>query len=45
MLEHLLTDWVHKLWEEAEADQQAFVTEKKTFVERLPTISRETAAA
>lgn len=40
-LEHLLTDWVHKLWEQAEADREAFVAEKKTFLERLPYIARE----
>ncbi|CAN5544998.1 permease [soil metagenome] len=40
-LEHLLTDWVHKLWEESEADREAFVSEKKTFVQRLPEIARD----
>lgn len=40
-LEHLLTDWVHKLWEEAEADREAFITEKRSFVERLPDIAGE----
>jgi uncharacterized membrane protein YraQ (UPF0718 family) len=40
-LEHLLTDWVHKLWEDAEADGEAFVSEERAFVERLPEIARE----
>lgn len=40
-LEHLLTDWVHALWEQAEADREAFVSEEKTFVERLPEIARD----
>jgi uncharacterized protein len=40
-LEHLLTDWVHKLWEDAEADREAFVSEERAFVERLPEIARE----
>ena len=40
-LEHLLTDWVHKLWEEAEADREAFVAEHKTFFQRLPQVARE----
>jgi len=39
--EHLLTDWVYKLWKEAEADREAFVAEPKTFVQRLPEIARE----
>ena len=40
-LEHLLTDWVHKLWEEAEAGREAFVAEKNSFVQRLPRITGE----
>ena len=40
-LEHLLTDWVRKLWEEAEADREAFVGEEKSLVERLPLIANE----
>ena len=32
---------MHKLWEEAEADREAFVSEHKTFVDRLPEIARE----
>jgi uncharacterized membrane protein YraQ (UPF0718 family) len=40
-LEHLLTDWVHKLWEDAEADREEFESEKKSFVQRLPLIANE----
>ncbi len=40
-LEHLLTDWVHKLWEEAEIDREGFVAEHKTFIQRLPEIARD----
>jgi hypothetical protein len=38
-LEHLLTDWVQKIWEKAEADREAFEAEEKTFFERLPEIA------
>jgi uncharacterized membrane protein YraQ (UPF0718 family) len=37
-LEHLLTDWVHRLWEEAEADREAFVGEHKTFIQRVAVV-------
>ena len=40
-LEHLLTDWVHKLWEEVEADRETLVGEHKSFVGRLPEIARD----
>lgn len=40
-LEHLLTDWVHKLWEEAEIDREAFIAEHKSFIQRLPEIARD----
>ncbi len=40
-LERFLTDWVKKIWEQAEADREAFVAEHKTFPERLPIIANE----
>jgi len=40
-LEPLLTDWVHNVWKQAKAEQEAFASEKTTFVQRLPSISRE----
>lgn len=43
-LEHLLTDWVHKIWEEAEADREAYVAEHLTFSQRLPGIAGEALA-
>ena len=43
-LEHLLTDWVHKLWAEAEAGREAYAAERIGFVRRLPAIAREAFA-
>ena len=40
-LEHLLTDWVQKIWQQAETDRQAFESEHKTLAERLPVIAKE----
>ena len=40
-LEHLLTDWVQKIWQQAETDRQAFESEHKTLAERLPVITKE----
>lgn len=40
-LERFLTDWVKKIWEQAEADREAFVAEQKTFAERLPIVAKE----
>lgn len=40
-LERYLTEWVKKIWEQAEADREAFVAENKTFAERLPIVARE----
>jgi uncharacterized membrane protein YraQ (UPF0718 family) len=40
-LEPLLTDWVRKIWEQAEAEREAFILEEKTFLQRLPDIGRE----
>lgn len=40
-LEHLLTDWVRDIWEKAEADREAFVAEKRSFIRRVPDIARE----
>lgn len=40
-LEYLLTDWVKKIWENAEAEREAFEIENKTFFQRLPDIAKE----
>ncbi|MEQ9415070.1 MAG: permease, partial [Cyclobacteriaceae bacterium] len=40
-LEPLLTDWVHNVWKQAKAEQEAFAAEKTSFVQRLPSISSE----
>jgi uncharacterized membrane protein YraQ (UPF0718 family) len=40
-LEPLLTDWVRKVWEQAKAEQEAFDSEKTTFIQRIPTIIKE----
>lgn len=40
-LEYLLTDWVKKIWENAEAEREAFEIENKTFFERIPGIAKE----
>jgi len=40
-LEPLLTEWVHNVWKQAKAEQEAFAAEKTTFVQRLPSIGRE----
>lgn len=40
-LEHLLSDWVKKLLENAEIQRDSFATEKKSFIERLPDIAKE----
>ncbi|HCM75426.1 MAG TPA: permease [Cytophagales bacterium] len=40
-LEPLLTDWVHNVWKQAKAEQEAFAAEKTSFVQRLPSICRE----
>lgn len=40
-LEPLLTDWVRKVWEQAKAEQEAFNSEKSTFIQRIPTIIKE----
>lgn len=40
-LEYLLTDWVKKIWENAEAEREAFEIENKTFFERIPDIAKE----
>ncbi len=40
-LEPLLTDWVRKIWEQAETEREAFELENRTFVQRLPDITRE----
>lgn len=40
-LEHLLSDWVKKLLENAEIQRESFEAEKKSFAERLPEIAKE----
>lgn len=40
-LEHLLSDWVKKLLENAETQRELFESEKKKFTERLPDIVKE----
>ncbi|HMS39768.1 MAG TPA: permease [Pyrinomonadaceae bacterium] len=40
-LEYLLTDWVKKIWENAEAEREAFEIENKTFFQRIPDIAKE----
>ncbi|HQU84302.1 MAG TPA: permease [Pyrinomonadaceae bacterium] len=40
-LEYLLTDWVKKIWEKAEAEREAFEIEEKTLFERLPEVAKE----
>ena len=40
-LEPLLTDWVRQIWEKAESEREIFELEKKTFLQRVPEITRE----
>lgn len=40
-LEPLLTDWVRNIWKQAKAEQEAFAAEKTSFVQRIPSITRE----
>jgi uncharacterized membrane protein YraQ (UPF0718 family) len=40
-LEPLLTDWVRQIWEKAESERDIFELEKKTFLQRVPEITRE----
>jgi uncharacterized membrane protein YraQ (UPF0718 family) len=40
-LEPLLTDWVRNVWKQAKAEQQAFESEKTTFLHRIPSIIKE----
>jgi uncharacterized membrane protein YraQ (UPF0718 family) len=40
-LEPLLTDWVRNVWQQAKAEQEAFESEKTTFIQRIPTIIKE----
>ena len=40
-LEPLLTDWVRKVWEQAEAERETFESEKTSFMRRIPVIGRE----
>ncbi len=40
-LEPLLTDWVRKVWEQAKVEQDAFNAEKTSFIQRIPSIIKE----
>ncbi len=40
-LEPLLTDWVRKVWEQAEAERETFASEKTSFMQRIPVIGKE----
>ncbi len=40
-LEPLLTDWVRNVWKQAKAEQEAFESEKTTFIQRIPSIIKE----
>ncbi len=40
-LEPLLTDWVRKVWEQAEAERETFASEKTSFMHRIPVIGKE----
>lgn len=42
-LEHLLTDWVRRIWEEADSEREQFEKEKFTFIQRLPSVIKEAA--
>jgi hypothetical protein len=40
-LEPLLTDWVRKIWEHAEAERESFEAKKQSIAQRLPSIVKE----
>ncbi|MEX2232528.1 MAG: permease [Cyclobacteriaceae bacterium] len=40
-LEPLLTDWVRNVWKQAKAEQEAFESERTTFIQRIPLIIKE----
>lgn len=40
-LEHLLTDWVKKILENKQVDDDSYLEEKQTFMQRLPSIGKE----
>jgi len=40
-LEYLLTDWVKKVWQDAEKENEKFRTEKLRFVKRIPFIMND----
>lgn len=40
-LEAYLSDWVRRIWEQAESDRQVFEAERLSFRQRLPDINRE----
>ncbi len=42
-LEYLLTDWVRKIWKEAETEKDKFEEEKLSLIQRLPSVIRDAA--
>lgn len=40
-LEHLLTDWVRKIWADSEKEKERFEAEKLSFLKRVPAITSE----
>ncbi len=42
-LEHLLTDWVRKIWEESETEREQFEEEKLSFIQRFPLVIKDAA--
>jgi uncharacterized membrane protein YraQ (UPF0718 family) len=40
-LEALLTDWVRKVWQQAEVDRENFKSESTSFIQRIPAITKE----
>lgn len=40
-LDHLLTDWVRKIWKEAEVEKDKFEEEKISLIQRLPSVVRD----
>jgi len=40
-LEPLLTEWVRTVWQQAKTEQEAFASERTTFVHRIPSIIKE----
>lgn len=40
-LEYLLTDWVRKIWDEAETEREKFKDEKLSLIQRLPAVIKD----